>query len=160
MTEGTGPAGPDHNAFLMQEHRILREDIYKIFVDVRSLQRIFIVAIGLYAAWYFSQAGSLDIQLRIVAVWLPVFISAAFGENTRRLTGMIFIHADYIRKIEAHFSQSDDLPGWENYLSKVRDKSEDDKRSTYAVNIDKFFWVAMTIVLALFALWETLKLVL
>ncbi|WP_084395633.1 hypothetical protein [Henriciella aquimarina] len=152
--------------FLRQEHAILRGNIYDIFGDIRRLQQIFVVGVGFYAAWYFGSAGPEDPVHQIMGAWFPLVISLLFLTITARLSSMVFVHAHYIKGIEAHFLKEAEIKGWETFLDQVRnapetlDLSADDaakinKRATFAVHVDMTFWTVMSVLLAAFGLVQT-----
>ncbi|MEZ6023394.1 MAG: hypothetical protein R3C16_08300 [Hyphomonadaceae bacterium] len=133
--------------FHLQEHRLLRAEILELRKDVRFVQRMFAVGVGVYVAWLLSENAAGIGLIKLAAVWAPFFLSFIFGRMAKKSIESIFATAGYLRQIEAVMARPD-IKGWERHLSDLRAKRSDAVVST---NMDMMFWAAMHVVTLAFA---------
>jgi hypothetical protein len=131
----------------LQEHRLLRAEILELRKDVRFVQRMFAIGVGVYVAWLMSESAAGIGAIKLAAVWAPFFLSFIFGRMAKKSIESIFATATYLREIEAAFARPE-LKGWERYLSSLRAERRDAVVST---NMDMMFWTAMHVLTLAFA---------
>tara|TARA_R100001086_G_C11799649_1_gene248517 strand:+ start:406 stop:930 length:525 start_codon:yes stop_codon:yes gene_type:complete len=102
--------------FHLQEHRILRDDIYRLVADIRFVQRLVIPGGIAGLMWSYTQDPSIYKAMSVVAVVAGLFCLTLTIHRHR----MVSLHAQYLRRIENVF-RTEHLMGWENYLATRRE---------------------------------------
>lgn len=133
--------------FHLQEHRLLRDEIYKIVSDIRMIQRGAILVLGAYLGWMSSSARPEDVFSLVFACWMPFVFALLLREMTKRRVDAIFVAAEYLRELEAWMAATPP-GGWETFLLTYRKEHPEKLEST---NLDKRFWTATCVLTGLIA---------
>jgi hypothetical protein len=136
--------------FHLQEHKLLREEIYKNLADMRLIQRAFIIGFWAYLAWASSDNIAPGSMLPQLAAWLPFMIAYVFRDMSIRRVESIVCTAEYLRAVEAVLANKS-LRGWETFLEEGRST---DKGFARATRFDRWFWNGALFVTAIFAIFS------
>ena len=121
--------------FHLQEHSLLRNEILEIVRDIRTMQRALAAGLGLYFAWFFSNAEDLRAIILTVAVWLPFLVCVLFRVNMGKRVEALRTTAQYLQRVESRYADPE-LEGWENHLVETR---RDDCEANMALPWDQRF---------------------
>jgi len=149
-TPATPAALDTQSQFYLQEHRLLREEIYKIVADIRLIQRGALLGLGGYFGWMSSSIRPTDPGSLLLATWLPFLFALLLRALSKRRIRAIFVAADYLTLLEAKLTT--DNGGWETYLKAYRENPSESLEST---QMDELFWNIACVATGLLAMIST-----
>jgi hypothetical protein len=120
--------------YLIQEVRLLREEMTKSMDEARLLERYSLLATSVLWTWAVSNMNNPPYKL---VMWLPLLITSLFSLRVLSLHRHTRFTGQYITMVEKQFSIPESL-GWHRYYRKEGD--------SFVALTGYFFWLSLILV--------------